>query len=211
MIKYQSSALPSFPNYQFHLPHYITFVEQKVMIQLGDCQDIFFPMISHSSFHSRCVCFCLRPRQPPSPSSSLVFQFWYSFLKVACGDKNGHAHYVRESAPWTFSRRRSQRLAVVLLTSLWPSQSIQKRQAGEKGCACGHYWLCTLPCCLTLCINQLHRERKRVWLNQWAVKPIMLRCRIVTIRLYCDRFMNRIYQDCWAWLNNELILSLLHL
>ena len=44
MIKYQSSALCSFPNYQFHLLHYTAFVEQKVMIHLGDCQVIFFPI-----------------------------------------------------------------------------------------------------------------------------------------------------------------------
>lgn len=48
MIKYQSGILLTFPNYQFHLLHYITFVEQKVMIQLGDCQVIFFSILSHS-------------------------------------------------------------------------------------------------------------------------------------------------------------------
>lgn len=89
MIKYQSSALLSFPNYQFHLLHYITFVEQKVMIHLGDCQVIFFPlpMLSHSPFHSVCLFLSLTFSLPPCPSSFSVFQFWYSFLKVACGDK----------------------------------------------------------------------------------------------------------------------------
>lgn len=80
MIEYQSNQPPrSFPNYQFHLLHYITFVEQKVMIQLGGCQDIFFSMISHSSFHSSRACSCLRLRPLSSPFSSLVFLFLILF------------------------------------------------------------------------------------------------------------------------------------
>ena len=85
MIKHQSSALLSFPNYQFHLLHYITFVEQEVMIHLGDRQVIFFPVPSHSPFHSlvsvsvcRSLSFFFSSLQPP-PSSSSVLQFWYSF------------------------------------------------------------------------------------------------------------------------------------
>lgn len=88
MIKYQSSTLLSFPNYRFHLLHYITFVEQKVMIQLGDCQVIFFPTLSYSPSH--CLRVCLRLSPSPFTLTSLsssVFKFWCSPLKVACGDK----------------------------------------------------------------------------------------------------------------------------
>lgn len=90
MIKYQSSALFSFPNYQFHLLHYITFVEQKVMIHLGDCQVIFFPppllMLSHSLFHSLSSSVSC-PLSFSTLSSSSVAPFWNLFLKVARGDK----------------------------------------------------------------------------------------------------------------------------
>lgn len=72
MIKYQSSAFLSFPNYQFHLLHYITFVEQKVMIHLGDCQVIFFPMLSHSPFLFSLSASVCRSRSPSATASLLI-------------------------------------------------------------------------------------------------------------------------------------------
>lgn len=88
MIKYQSSALPSFPNYHFHLLHYITFAEQKVMIQLGDCQDI-FP--SKGSLPPRFTHTVSAPVSDsvlqPVPSHPSSVRPDYSFLSVACGDK----------------------------------------------------------------------------------------------------------------------------
>ncbi len=85
MIKYQSRILLSFPNYQFHLLHYITFVEQKVMIQLGDCQAIFFLVLSLPPFHSLRVCFCRSSflfHQLPSHHQSFSFGIRFSRLPV---------------------------------------------------------------------------------------------------------------------------------
>lgn len=42
VIKPVQNTSPPFPNHQFHLLRRTTFVEQKVMIHLGDCQDISF-------------------------------------------------------------------------------------------------------------------------------------------------------------------------
>lgn len=99
---------------------------------------------------------CLLPSLPYHPSS---FSFGIHFSSLPVEIKQ--PCYVRESVPWTLCSRRSQRLAVVLQTSLLLLQSIQNRQKCERGCACGHYWLCTLPCCLTLYINQFHREEEK--------------------------------------------------
>lgn len=83
MIKYQSSALRSFPNYQFHLLYYITFVEQKVMIHLGDCQVIFFPMFSYSPFRlvSLWLSFCLH--------TTFWLVFCHSFLILIFSNAGG--------------------------------------------------------------------------------------------------------------------------
>lgn len=85
-------------------------------------------------------------------------------------------------------------------------------EGGQKGCASGHYWQCTLPCCLTLSIYKSHRERKELWLNRWAVQ-LNFSDAAVTICLDCNGFMTRTDPDCWSWLNDDpfhLNLSLSH-
>lgn len=83
MIKYQSSTLLSFPNYQFHLLHYITFVEQKVMIQLGDCQVIFFALLPSLLISlSLCLLLSLTFSPPPTPFSSSVFRFGFRLSRL---------------------------------------------------------------------------------------------------------------------------------
>lgn len=120
-IKHQSRPPPP----PFQTTSFTTFVEQKVVIHLGDCQDIFF--LSHalrlSPNNLLQVCLHLSLYRPPGSFSSFIVLLWYSFLKVACGE-NIVALSNKETHPVTGKKLQSSCL-------------IQER--GQKGRASGHY------------------------------------------------------------------------
>lgn len=73
---------PPFPNHQFHLLRRTTFVEQKVMIHLGDGQDIFLLMLSVSLQPICCVSACL---SRPLSLSAAEFLFILATVFISQG------------------------------------------------------------------------------------------------------------------------------
>lgn len=143
MIKYQSSALRSFPNYQFHLLHYITFVEQKVMIHLGDCQVIFFPMISYSPFPLLSPSLCFNTFWLVFSSSFLMLNFeWchWRWIISASWWESFWVHLCNLPQPPVFQWGNS-------FTDIFIAVVVHTRAAvtvGEKGYTCSDYWLHTV-------------------------------------------------------------------
>lgn len=157
VIKHQSRTPPTpFPNHQFQPLHHTTFVEQKVAIHLGDCQDIFFFNALCLSKTACCVSACVSCSPFHLIPSHLSLFLLYSFLKVACWENiavlsNEETQPVTGSNNCTVIEERSE-------------------GRGQTGRASGHYWQCTLACCLTLYIYRSHRDIKELWLNRWAVQ-----------------------------------------
>lgn len=156
------------------------------MIHLGDRQDIFFLMCSPSLSKQSAARLLASPTPPSIRFLLFIFQFCYGIH---------------------FSRLVVDNIAALNQSLLQIQCSCRRTFRGEevkKGRASGHYWQCTLPCCLTLYIYKSFGEWKELRLNLWAVQLNFSDA--VTICLDCNGFMNRPDSDCWWWLNDEPFL-----